>query len=231
MSTIIQAMSRARILTFDCYGTLIDWKAGMFQFMERTLPEASAGQREELFKAYLQAEAEIEAGPYLRYREVMRRAFELALQRMRIPAPDGAASGFAEFLPSWPPFVDTRSALQRLQAYFKLGVLSNIDRDLFARTAVVLNVPFDFVITAEDVGAYKPSTRHFESLSSSHAAFDEIVHIGQSPFHDGLPTRQLGIAYVWINRYNDRNEQDVHPIGEFPTLTAFADAAINAKRG
>ena len=126
-------------------------------------------------------------------------------------------------MPDWPPFADTNEALVSLKRRFRLGILSNIDRNLFAETARRFDVAFDFVVTAEDVRSYKPGHAHFERLLSKHAEPGRVVHVAQSLFHDGVPTAELGIAFVWINRYNDANTARVHRLGEYADLKSFAE--------
>ena len=131
----------------------------------------------------------------------------------------------ARSLGAWPVFTDTVDVLKRLKQRFRLGVLSNIDRDLFAQTAEHLGAPFDFVITAEDVGSYKPAHGHFVRLLEQHSGTENIIHVAQSLFHAAAPAAQLGLACVWINRYNDDNAAHVDVLAELDGLTALAEAA------
>ena len=130
----------------------------------------------------------------------------------------------AERLPQWWPFSDTNAALARLKKCYRLGVLSNIDKDLFAATAKHFTVDFDFVITAEDVKSYKPGTAHFRQAIASQGPPESLLHVAQSLYHDGVPTAELNIAFVWINRYKERNHTGVRPLVEFPDLCSFADS-------
>lgn len=225
MSSIEEVLRRTQTITFDCYGTLIDWRAGLSRSCAELFGPSVADRTDELFNAYVQIEAEVEAQPYQSYRQVLstvarrlalRFGFELPLERTDL---------FAEMLPEWLPFKDTNQALLRLKKQYRLGVLSNIDRDLFDGTARHFDAAFDFVITAEDVRAYKPAHPHFERLLTAHSKSDEVLHVAQSLFHDGLPAGRLGIAYVWINRYNDANETTVRPLATYPDLARFAQIA------
>jgi len=127
-------------------------------------------------------------------------------------------------LPGWPAFGDTNEALRRLKSKYRLGVLSNIDSDLFAGTVKTFDVDFDFVITAQDVQSYKPAHGHFLTMFDRYGPKDRVLHVAQSLLHDGGPARELGLAYAWINRYNQRNDSDVTPMIECADLKSLADA-------
>ncbi len=227
MSTIEEVLGRTKTITFDCYGTLIDWRAGVTQAFRELFGPATLDQAEELFKAYVRTEAEIEAEGYRSYREVLSTVAERLAERFGVPLAPNRAGLLAEMLPHWPPFADTNEALARLERRFRLGVLSNIDRDLFAGTAREFDVTFDFVVTAEDVRSYKPAHGHFERLLSTFGKSDEVLHVAQSLFHDGVPTGELNIPYVWINRYNEANTTSVRPLAVYTDLASLAEAAEN----
>ena len=233
MSSIEEVLRRTRTITFDCYGTLIDWRAGLSRSFGELFGPAAAGEgkddlcpAQELLDAYVQIEAEVEAEGYQPYRRVLATADLRLARQFGLDLPTQRAGLLAEMLPQWPPFADTNEALARLKsAGYRLGVLSNIDRDLFAGTARQLDVAFDFVVTAEDVRAYKPAHAHFERLLAVHAQRDHVLHAAQSLFHDGAPAGELGIAYVWINRYKGRNNTEVSPLAEYADLASFAKVA------
>jgi len=227
MDSIEDALRHVKTITLDCYGTLIDWRAGLSRSLAELFGLSVADRTDELFKAYIQIEAEVEAQQYQSYRQVLSTVARRLAGRFGFELPPQRAGLLAEMLPEWPPFADTNEALLRLKERYRLGVLSNIDRDLFAGTARHFDVTFDFVVTAEDVRAYKPAHPHFERLLSVHSRSDEVLHVAQSLFHDGVPTGQLGIAYVWINRYNDANETTVRPLATYPDLACFAEAALD----
>ena len=216
-------LRKFKVLTFDCYGTLIDWAAGIGQSFDQIFGTALADRKDELFEAYVQTEAAVEAGPYRAYRDVLATTVEGLANRFGIDLPAGRAGRLANTLPQWKPFADTNEALARLKERYRLGVLSNVDRDLFAGTARHFDIEFDFVVTAEDVHSYKPHHPHFRKLLDSHAERDSVLHVAQSLFHDGVPAGERGIAFAWINRYNEVNETAVRPLAEFPDLTSFAD--------
>lgn len=227
MSSLAEVLRRADTLTFDCYGTLIDWRAGLTRSLRGLFGAAADDHMDELFAGYLEIEAEVEAEPYRPYREVLSEVAGRLASRFAFEFPAERVDDLARSLPDWPPFSDTNEALVSLKRRFRLGILSNIDRNLFAETARRFDVPFDFVVTAEDVRSYKPGHAHFERLLSQHAEPGRVVHVAQSLFHDGVPTGELGIAYVWINRYSDANTTGVRPLGEYADLKSFARIAVD----
>lgn len=189
-------------LTFDCYGTLIDWERGILAALRPILDRRGvAADDAALLREYAGAEAAEESRPYQPYRQVLRNVMG------RIAAAHGFAPSAEELesLPDsvgqWPPFADTVAALERLKTRFKLVILSNIDDDLFAATQLALKVPFDAVITAAQLGSYKPGHAHFhaavERLGVPRSA---ILHVAQSLYHDHVPAQALGFQSVWVNR-------------------------------
>ena len=227
MAPLSELFVKADTLTFDCYGTLIDWSAGLRSALGRIFGEA-AGRDATLIDAYVETEAEVEAGEHRLYREVLAETVRRLASCLQVDLPPGREDWLAEALPAWTPFADTNEALRRLKRRFRLGVLSNVDRDLFSGTARHFAVDFDFVITAEDVGSYKPAPGHFQRLIESHAPAETVVHVGQSPYHDGVPAEAFGLPFVWINRYAQENRTGVRPDLEFPDLRSLADAACPA---
>ena len=208
-------------ITFDCYGTLIDWEAGI------TGAFASAGctaPSEVLLAEYGRIEPAIESRGYLPYRDVLKEASLCVLEALGGKLPAGREDFLPESLPGWKPFDDTNAALRRLsEAGFKLGILSNVDDDLLAATCRHFSVPFDFTITAQQVRSYKPAAPHFL------AARDRLrgsrwLHAAQSFFHDVEPCLRLGIPVAWINRRNQRVPSGgAPPALVFPDLTALAN--------
>ncbi len=211
-------------LTFDCYGTLIDWQLGIETAFREVFGDISHLSPKALLDIYMEEEAVVESQTYRRYREVVVEAFGRVAKRLKVDIPTSRVDQLPELVPMWTPFSDTNEALKRLQAKFRLGILSNIDRELFDSTTEHFDVAFDFVITAEDVRSYKPSHGHFERLLAAHGPKESIVHVAQSLMHDGVPANELGIAYVWINRYNHDNDRQVTMLDQYPTLRALADA-------
>ena len=225
MKSIDEVLRSVNTLTFDCYGTLIDGRRGLSEFFAELLVPAAVGRTDELFDRYVRVEAKIEGGAYRTYREVLSVIAVDMARQFDADLPPDRAGVLAEMLPNWALFADTNDALSRLKSRYRLGVLSNVDRDLFAGTARHLDVEFDFVVTAQDVRSYKPAHGHFERLLLAHGRRDEVLHVAQSLFHDGVPTGRLGIPFVWINRYGEVNETHVRPLAEYSNLDALAAAA------
>lgn len=258
METIKQVLRRTKTITFDCYGTLIDWRGGLIRSLGEIFGPVATDRADELFRSYVGAEALVEAEGYRPYRDVLSTVVVRLARQFDVDVSPQRAALLAEMLPDWPPFADTNEALTRLKQRYRLGVLSNIDRDLFAGTARHFEVTFDFVVTAEDVGTYKPGHAHFERVMHDNSsggtdslrpkadhAIDrtskpacqvgptqkgplheaDVLHVAQSLFHDGVPAGELGIAYVWINRYKEVNETSVRPLAEYPDLISFAEVA------
>lgn len=225
MDPIEEVLNRTKTITLDCYGTLIDWRAGIENALREIVGRAAIRSTDEMFKAYVRTEAEMEAAGYQSYRQVLRTVMERLGPQAGVVVSAEQAGLLAERLPEWTPFPDTNEALARLKERYRLGVLSNIDRDLFAATAAHFVITFDFVVTAEDVRCYKPDVGHFERMIEEHAERDTVLHVAQSLYHDGTPTGELGLPFIWINRYGEANETDVHPLVEYPDLKSFADAA------
>jgi 2-haloacid dehalogenase len=192
-----------RLITFDCYGTLIDWESGMLAALRPLLSRDGRNVSDlQILELYGEIEAELESGPYLPYRQVLAQAAREIGRRLGTEISAEEGSTFAESLIYWKPFIDTLPALQSLARRFRLGIISNVDDDLFAETRKKLAaVEFDFVITAQQMQSYKPSHRNFEeAIRRSGLTKDQIMHAGQSLYHDIAPANALGIRNVWVNR-------------------------------
>jgi 2-haloacid dehalogenase len=192
-----------RLITFDCYGTLIDWENGLLAALRPILARDGRNVPDlQILELYGEIEAELESGPYMPYRQVLAQAAREIGRRLgeEISAEEGSA--FAASLTRWKPFVDTVPALQSLASRFRLGIISNVDDDLFAETGKKLApVEFDFVVTAQQMQSYKPAQRNFEeAIRRSGLSKDQILHAGQSLYHDVAPANALGIQNVWVNR-------------------------------
>jgi 2-haloacid dehalogenase len=209
-------------LTFDCYGTLVDWEAGM-QGSFRALG-AGVEHHRAMIEAYIRTEAAIEQQGYQPYRDIQRIALARVAREFGLTVSEHQQDLLSTSLPRWPVFADTTDALHRLGSRFKLGIVSNIDRDLFDATAERLGVRFDQVITAEDVRAYKPAHPHFLRMIEQVGDRSRMLHVAQSLYHDGGPARELGIRFAWINRYGGSAGDDVPMVGEYATLSDLADA-------
>jgi 2-haloalkanoic acid dehalogenase type II len=215
---------RYDVVTFDCYGTLIDWEGGIgAAFAEEAAAAVRPISVREFLETYAEQEVQVETEAFRRYREVLTEATRRAARRLGWEVPSDRAAFLARSLPSWRPFPDTNAALERLAAAgVRLGILSNVDEDLIALTRRHFTVPFDFVVTAESVRSYKPGHAHFL------AAREKIgkaswLHAAQSYFHDVVPAKALGIPTAWINRKKQIAGSAGKPDAEFRDLAGFAE--------
>ena len=197
-----------RWATFDCFGTLVDWRHGITTGIELLFP----GRGAELLEVYNRIEPQVQAEvPVRRYREVLAESLRRTAAEAGLALVPDDASVLGTGLPYWPVFPDTRPALAALrEAGWRLALLTNCDRDLIGETQRRLEVPIDAIVTAEDVGGYKPGLAHFERFASSFGATRENwVHVAQSHFHDMVPAQALGLPRVWINRHADPRDPAV----------------------
>ncbi len=201
--------SRFEYLTFDCYGTLIDWETGILAAFGPVLnarglistPAISSELAETVLEWYGDLEAHAEAGEYKLYKEVLREVVRGIASRLDFTPSSEEENVLVSSLKHWPPFPDTVDALKQLATRYKLAVISNTDNDLFAETARTLQVPFAQVITAEMARSYKPSLNNFElALDIIPVCRQKILHAAQSLYHDIGPAKFLGISNVWVNR-------------------------------
>ena len=208
---------RPEIITFDCYGTLIDWNAGIigaFEEEARRLGIESIDKRK-LLAAYHAAEPLVQAREYLPYREVLTLLEVEVAALLGWPRPGESSGYLADSLPSWLPFADTNAALERLVAAgYRLGILSNVDDDLLAGTCRHLAVQFDLLVTAQQVQSYKPAPDHFKrAIEAVGGRADGLLHVAQSYFHDIRPAAGMGLSTVWVNRLGEQRPAG----GPFPT--------------
>jgi 2-haloacid dehalogenase len=204
-----------RWATFDCYGTLIDWNAGIRAELARIFGEERADAQ---LGRYHELEPELEADGTLSYREVMTEAMR------RLGAPAGEESGLAESLPRWQPFPEVRTSLEEVRRRgWQLALLSNTDQDFIAASRALLAVPFEETVVAGEIGSYKPGLRHWREFAArTDADPARHVHVAASLFHDIAPARELGLANVWINRLGERPGPE--PTVELADLAGLADA-------
>ena len=209
---------RFDIVTFDCYGTLIDWESGI------SAAFAQAGvsdDRETVLRHYSSTERLVEAEEFRIYRDVM------TVSAQRVAAALGTQTNgtfLPESLPSWKPFPDTNAALERLRAAgYRLGILSNVDDDLIAETRKHFTVDFDLVITAQQVRSYKPGHAHFLT-ARERIGGRRWLHAAQSNFHDVVPANALGIPSAWVNRRAQSALLGGTPTFEVADLAGLADA-------
>ena len=216
-------------LTFDCYGTLIDWEAGILAALR---PHVSGVADEPLLEAFARHEAALEAGPYLRYADVLAGCLRGLGEELGFTTTEAEQAAFGRSVADWPAFADSPAALARLKQRFKLGVITNCDDDLFAASNARLGVEFDWIITAEQARGYKPRTENFAfAFERIDVPRERILHVAQSLFHDHVPAKALGMTTVWIDRRAGREGGGATPPAAavpdltFADLAGFADAA------
>jgi 2-haloacid dehalogenase/putative hydrolase of the HAD superfamily len=218
------ALTQPDIITFDCYGTLIDWEAGIVNAFQSEAQRDGIGlESAEILKHYAKEEPTVEGGAYRSYREVLTVTALRVARNLGWPLDQQRAAFLSESLPSWKPFPDTNAALERLAPRYSLGILSNVDDDLLAETLRDLTVPFEILVTAQQVGSYKPAHAHFIE-AHARAGPKRVLHAAQSHFHDVIPAVTLGIPVAWVNRKGERlDESDLRPTYEVSNLTELAD--------
>ena len=194
--------ARFELLTFDCYGTLIDWEAGIIAAVRRvSAAHGSSPNAADILAAFGEAEHGVQAERYRTYREVLALTLEQMGPRLGFGPTSAQCDAFAASVGDWPAFSDTVEALRRLGARYHLGIVSNVDDDLFARSRKLLRTDFDWVVTAQQVRSYKPATPHFdEMVTRSGIPRARTLHVAQSLFHDIAPAWSLGYATLHVNR-------------------------------
>jgi 2-haloacid dehalogenase len=231
-------------LSFDCYGTLIDWETGIAGVL---VPWARRNHlnlsSEALLTAYSAHEARAEADhPADLYPAILALSLRELGRELNAEVTAEDARRLGASVPDWPTFPDSPAALQALSERYQLIILSNVDRDSFAASNRRLAVTFTSILTAEDIGSYKPSPRNFEALLAEVDRLGierkRLLHVAQSLFHDHGPAKQFGLPTVWINRRHDRPgwgatpapPAGVTPDWEFPSMQAFAEATAKGNR-
>jgi len=215
------------IITFDCYGTLIDWRTGIVEAFSRIARSAGiAVDGQGVLREYARYERQIEGQPYRSYRDVLTQASALSATSLDLPVPPAERRFLAESLPDWLPFDDTNAALERLRgAGIGLGILSNVDDDLLEETRKHFTVDFDLIITAQQVRSYKPGAAHF-LVARERIGQARWLHAAQSYFHDMIPTRAEGIPNAWINRNHEPAGSDQAADREYPDMKSFAESMV-----
>lgn len=225
--------NRFEVLTFDCYGTLVAWEDGILPCLHRIL--AAHGKKVDdvtLLKLYGDFESAEEEGEYRIYREVLQSVVRRFGQEFNFTPSAEEIRSLPDSLANWKPWPDTVPALRELVRRFRLAIISNVDDDLFAHTRPQLEVQFSEVITAQQARAYKPSLKVFElALSRVGVPAHQVLHVGQSVYHDVVPAQSLGLATVWVNRPSPRRGigavrlAEGHPDLEVESLAELATAA------
>jgi 2-haloalkanoic acid dehalogenase type II len=192
------------LITFDCYGTLIDWEGGIVAaFQSEAARHGVEFEADRIIEAYMAAEPEVESDSYRPYRDVLARTATKVADGLGLRLATEDADFLAASLPQWRPFADTNRALDNLSRRFSLGILSNVDDDLLRATLRHFTVAFDLIVTAEQVRSYKPAHAHF--LEARHRMGEKRwLHAAQSYFHDVIPASELHIPVAWVNRKGER---------------------------
>jgi 2-haloacid dehalogenase len=219
-------------LTFDCYGTLIDWETGLVSGLHAALPGLRDIADNELLEKFGRHESAIERS-YQPIRGVLAASLRGLASELGLTVTDEAVAAFSESVRDWPAFPDSSEALKRLKTRFKVAVITNCDRDLFAASNARLGVEFNWIITADMARSYKPDHNNFElAFATIPVPRERILHVAQSLYHDHVPAKELGMTTVWIDRRHDREgfgatpPATASPDARFPSMRAFAESAV-----
>lgn len=221
-------------MSFDCYGTLIDWQSGIVRAMRPILGERNIERtNEEILAAYSPLERVAQAGPYRPYRQVLR---DVVRGYAGADTPEELCDGLAQSIPDWPAFDESMPALTRLARHYKLAIVSNIDEDLIMHSARKLGAEFETIVTAQAVRSYKPGLDHFKGLCIAlRLEPSQILHVAESRHHDVEPAKTLGFRTVWVNRAEGgpsaSGESDARPdltVGSLMELADLVDQAFDA---
>ncbi len=231
-------LSDFEALSFDCYGTLIDWETGIWEALRSWSEGAGAmADREALLAAFARHETRVQTeNPEMPYPEVLASVIKAAAADLGARCSDGDAARFGASVADWPAFPDSAPALAYLKGHYTLVILSNVDRQSFKASNARLGVEFDAIVTAQDVGSYKPDSRNFEALLEAMrrlgVAKDRVLHTAESLYHDHVPAKRIGLATAWIHRRHDQggfgatapSREAVAPDFRFTTLGEMAAA-------
>ncbi len=232
--------TNVRALTFDCYGTLIDWETGLLAVLRPWADQSGLTDVDDtrLLAAFSRLEPVTQAeNPTAKYPEILHRVMRRLADSMGVGAGEADCEALANSVGDWPAFADSPAALSRLKERYKLIIVSNVDRASFARSNERLGVAFDAIITAEDVGSYKPGPGHFHSamdwLRAQKIERSALLHVAESLYHDHVPAKALGLRTIWIRRRREgvsratrAPDAPVTPDATFATLGEFADSIL-----
>ena len=227
--------SRFEWISFDCYGTLVDWETGISAAVGEVLESRGISKsKAEILDLFSNSEPKVQSSEaYLEYRQVLRQVMALIGAEFRFQCTEAELGCLADSLPHWPVFPDAPEALRELKARYKLAVISNVDDDLFTGTAQALGVEFDAVVTSEQVRSYKPNLRNFNAaLERMEVPKERWLHVAESLYHDIGPANRLGIASVWVNRATHgggTRRSDASPDLVVPDLAELARMALPAE--
>jgi 2-haloacid dehalogenase len=194
------------VLTFDCYGTLIDWESGILSAIRPVLVKRNLRlPDQQILNLYAEFEADLEKGKFISYKAILQKVIQKFGKKLNFEPSTDELDRLSESLKHWRPFPDTVDSLRRLKSRYKLAIISNIDNNLFSYSARHLEVPFDWVITAEQARSYKPSLNNFhQAIERIGLPKERILHVAQSLYHDILPAKKIGLATVWVNRRHNK---------------------------
>ncbi|MEH2163762.1 MAG: haloacid dehalogenase type II [Nostoc sp.] len=219
-----------KTLTFDCYGTLIDWENGILAALKPLLLAHNTNlDNDQILELFADFEAELEKGNYIKYREVLKRVVEKFGERLGFEPTVEELNSLPDSIQHWLPFPDTVEALKTLKQKFQLVIISNVDDDLFAFSVKQLEVEFDQIITAEQAKSYKPSLNNFRlAIERIDLPLEQILHVAASIYHDIVPAKSLGLSTVWVNRRAEKKGSEMtestlsQPDLEVPDLKTLA---------
>ncbi len=214
--------TRFQLLTFDCYGTLVDWEAGILSALRAVCAiHGIDSDDESLLAGFARFEHRVQGEGYRTYRDVLKITLDRLGRSLGFRPTKAERDAFAGSVGDWPVFPDTVEALRRLGRRYRLGIVSNVDDDLFAKTGVGLPIQFDWIVTAQQVKSYKPAFGHFHEMAArSGISRSRTLHVAQSLFHDIAPASSLGYATLWVNRRGGASG------GATPSARARPDAEV-----
>ncbi len=218
-------------MSFDCYGTLIDWESGITPVLQQLVKAHGITMtHQELLELFAILEPEAQSGDYKTYREILRQVVQKFGERLGFSPTSTELESLADSIQHWQPFPDTVEALKALKQKYKLVIISNIDDDFFAQTNQHLQIEFDHIITAQQAQSYKPSVHNFEfALEKTKLSKDELLHVAQSLFHDIATAKSLGLTTIWVNRRQGKSgggatkPATAQPDLEVPDLKSLVD--------
>jgi len=212
-------------LTFDCYGTLVDWESGIkSELMDILEEKRSRVNVDELYRTREDLEFELLQSEYRSYREILSLSLKEAFNHHKVPYSNSDGEKLAESVPRWPVFQDAKSALEKLGKKYRLCIISNVDNDIIGKTRDRIGVRFDAIVTAEDAHAYKPSIRPFQiALQRLGSKAGEVLHVSSGFRYDIPPARQLGFRTAWVNRKQEKAPTGLKPDLQFSDLELLAE--------
>ena len=212
-------------ITFDCYGTLVDWETGITGFLNEILREKGATANiPEVVRVREDIDFEMVQGPYKPYKEILRLSLRETFHRFQVAYKDQDGDKLVQSVPTWPIFKETNMALERLARKHRLGIISNIDNDIIEKTKTNLGVQFAITVTAEAAGSYKPALAPFQlALKKLGTKPTSILHVSSGFRYDIPPARRLGFKTAWINRKSEPAPPSERADHEFENLSQLAD--------